>query len=304
MNPPPRVSVVIPAYNAQRYLEEALESVLAQTFEDFECLIVDDGSTDRTPELIHEFARRDNRVRPLRLEHGGIVKALNAGMGIARGPLLARMDADDVCRPHRFERQVAYLDEHPQCVAVGSSVLLTDPYGSDLNVIRTKLAHDQVEADLLRANGWAMFHPTVMMRREQALAVGGYRMEYQWSEDIDLFLRLAEVGKLANVPEVLLRYRQHVSSINRTRRDAQMEINRRLLEETYNRRGLGPLPGHVPERHSTFTPFELARSWGWQALTNRNWKAARRHALAAIKAGPLKYHSWTLAYRSVWHPGK
>ena len=281
-----------------------MNSVLAQTLEDFECVIVDDGSSDRTPELIGELARQDPRVRPMRVEHGGIVGALNAGIRIARAPLIARMDADDVCMPRRLERQVAYMEEHPECVAVGSWVLLTDPYGSDLTELRPDLAHEQIEADLLKANGWAMFHPTVMMRREPLLAVGGYRRQYQWSEDIDLFLRLAEVGKLANIPEVLLRYRQHASSVNRTRRETQLEINRRLLEETYQRRRLGALPGHLPERHATFTPFELARSWGWQALTNRNWKAARRHALSAIKAGPLKYHSWTLAYRSLWHPGK
>ena len=281
-----------------------MSSVLGQTLDDFECIIVDDGSSDRTPELIRGLASLDPRVRPMRVEHGGIVAALNAAIRIARAPLIARMDADDVCMRQRFERQVAYLEQHPECVAVGSWVRLTDPYGSDLTHLRTALTHQQIEADLLKANGWAMFHPTVMMRREAVLAVGGYRRQYQWSEDIDLFLRLAEVGRLANIPEVLLRYRQHASSVNRTRRNSQLEINRRLLEETYQRRGLGPLPGHLPERHATFTPFELARSWGWQALTNRNWKAARRHALSAIKAGPLKYDSWTLAYRSIWHPGK
>ena len=304
MSDAPRVSVVLPVYNAERYLDEALRSVLGQTFEDFECLVIDDGSTDSTPELIQSFARGDRRVRPLRLAHSGIVEALNIGLQSARGQLLARMDADDVCRPHRFARQVQWFAEHPECVAIGSWVLLTDPYGSDLNEVQPALTHEQIEADLLKANGWAMFHPTVMMRREPVMTVGGYRREYQWSEDIDLFLRLAEVGKLANIPEVLLRYRQHYDSVNRTRRAVQMQINRRLLNETYHRRGLGPLPGHVPEEYPTFTSFELARAWGWQALTNRNWKAARRHALAAIKAGPLKYHSWTLAYRSVWHPGK
>lgn len=300
----PRISVVLPAYNAQRYLDEALSSVLAQTFDDFECLVVDDGSTDRTATLIARHAGTDGRVRPLRTAHVGVVEALNAGLREARGDLVARMDADDVCEPHRYERQVAFLQENSECVAVGSWVRLIDPYGLELNEVRPATEHEQIDAHLLEANGWAIFHPTVMMRREAVSQAGGYRSQYQWSEDIDLFLRLAEIGRLANLPEALLRYRQHMSSVNRTRRATQMAVNRRLMQETYERRGLGPPPGHVPVEYPVSSEFELARGWGWQALALRNWKVARRHALAAIQHGPLKYHSWTLAYRSIWHPGQ
>ena len=143
------------------------------------------------------------------------------------------MDADDVCEPHRFERQVAYLQENPECVAAGSWVRLIDPYGLELNEVRPATDHEQIDAHLLEANGWAIFHPTVMLRREAVLQSGGYRSQYQWSEDIDLFLRLAEIGRLANLPQVLLRYRQHMSSVNRTRRATQMAVNRRLMQETY-----------------------------------------------------------------------
>jgi hypothetical protein len=101
---------------------------------------------------------------------------------------------------------------------------------------------------------------------------------------------------------VLLRYRQHFSSVNHTRRQLQMSINRRLLRETYQRRGQ-PMPGNVPVEHPAMGPFDLARAWGWHALTNQNYAVARRHALHAIKAGPLKYHAWALAYRSVF-PGQ
>ena len=304
MSERPVISVLLPAHNARRYLEEALRSVLAQTFEDFECLVVDDGSTDRTPEVIARYAQADERVRPLWTAHVGVVEALNAGLREARGEVIARMDADDLCEPGRFERQVAHLRENPDCVLVGSWVRLIDPYGSELNELRPATGHKKIEAQLLEANGWAIIHPAVMMRREAVRAAGGYRPQYQWSEDIDLFLRLAEIGRLANLPEVLLRYRQHFSSVNRTRRKTQVEVNRRLMKETYERRGLGPPPGHVPVEYPVSSEFELARTWGWQALANRNWKAARRHAVAAIKHGPFKYHSWTLAYRSIWHPGQ
>jgi glycosyltransferase involved in cell wall biosynthesis len=301
MRAAPRVSIILPAYNARHFLAEALSSSLAQSFGDFECIVIDDGSTDRTPRLIENFARQDPRIKPIRIQHGGIVPALNAGLEVAAGQFIARMDADDICLPGRLERQVRYLEENADCVAVGSSVLLIDPYGADLNEVHPAVEHEQIEADLLRASGWAMFHPSVMMRADAVRAIGGYRKEYQWSEDIDLFLRLAEAGRLANLPEVLLKYRQHFSSVNRTRRQMQLQINRQLLDEIYRRRGMGPLPGNVPADHPTMTPFELARNWGWQALANRNWPVARRHAVNAIRTGPFKYHSWTLAYRSVWH---
>src|SRR5258706_6371791 len=123
----PRVSILIPAYNAQRYIVEAVESMLAQTYGNFECIVVDDGSTDRTAPLLSELQRRDSRVRPLRVPHGGIVDALNAGADAARGDLIARMDADDVALPDRLDTQVRYMDAHPDVVALGSKVLLVDP---------------------------------------------------------------------------------------------------------------------------------------------------------------------------------
>jgi len=295
------ISVILPAYNARRYIDEALRSVLAQTRADFECLVIDDGSTDDTAVLVGRHAASDSRLRLLRLEHGGIVGALNCAIAAARGPLLARMDADDICLPRRFERQAQFLQEHPECVAAGSWVMLTDPYGCDVQEVHPSVEHEPIEADLLNANGWAMFHPTVMMRRDAVVKAGSYRRQYQWSEDIDLFLRLAEIGRLSNLPEVLLRYRQHFASVNRTRRNLQMHINRQLLDETYRRRGLGPLPGHLPVVYPTMTPFEMARGWCWEAMKRHNWPVARRHAIAAMRHRPFKPDSWKLAYRSLWH---
>src|SRR4051812_47715917 len=125
----PAVSIVMPVYNGAAYLAEAVRSMLGQTFEDYEFVIVDDGSTDRTPRILAEFERQDRRIRVISRANTGIVGALNDGIAAAEAPLVARMDADDVSTPQRLHRQVAYLLDHPEVVVLGSRVIGTDPYG-------------------------------------------------------------------------------------------------------------------------------------------------------------------------------
>src|SRR5688572_25740567 len=117
---PPTVSVVMTVYNTERYVREAVESILGQTFRDFEFIIIDDGSTDSAPAILREYADRDPRIRLVSRPNTGIVRAANEGIALARGNYLARMDSDDVALPHRFEKQVRYLNEHPACVLVGA----------------------------------------------------------------------------------------------------------------------------------------------------------------------------------------
>jgi glycosyltransferase involved in cell wall biosynthesis len=294
----PALSVVIPAFNAERYLEQAVASVLAQTFSSFECILVDDGSTDRTARILADLANRDERVRPLRIEHSGIVAALNAGLKASRAPLVARMDADDLCTPERFEKQVEYLREHPECLALGTRVMLVDPYGSPLWEIDIRTEHDAIEDELLRANGWAIFHPSIMMRRDPVLDLGGYRQEYQWSEDIDLFLRIAEIGRLANLPQTLLHYRQHLASVNRMKTQEQVRTNQRLLAEAFRRRGRQWPPDLTVQPPPLLNRYDQFHAWGRRALINRNYRVARHHALAAVRERPFQRASWSLMYHA------
>jgi glycosyltransferase involved in cell wall biosynthesis len=295
----PRVSILIPAYNAQRYLVDAVQSMLAQTYGDFECIVVDDGSTDRTSQLLADLASRDPRVRAMRVPHAGIVEALNAGLYAARGELIARMDADDISLPQRLEKQIQFLDSHPEVVALGTKVILVDPYDSPLWEIDVKVDHVQIEDELLRGNGWAVFHPSVVIRKSALDKSGVYRPEYQWSEDLDLFLRLAQCGKIANLPDVLLRYRQHFASVNRTKLELQMRRVERLLVDAYRRRGINMPPDFHFRPPAPLPPFEQVRAWGRRAIINRNFRAARRHALAAVRFSPLSYDSWSLMYHAV-----
>jgi glycosyltransferase involved in cell wall biosynthesis len=289
-----RVSIVIPAYNAQRYIAEAVDSMLAQTFDDFECIVVDDGSTDRTGHVLAQLARRDPRVRPLHVPHGGIVEALNAGVDAARGEFIARMDADDVAVPTRLEQQVRFMDDHPDVVALGSKVLLVDPHNSPLWEIDVKTKHQDIDAELMAGNGWALFHPTSMIRKEAILRVGRYRPEYQWSEDIDLFLRLAEIGRLANMPTTTLRYRQHFSSVNRTKLDLQIKRVERLLADAHHRRGMAFPEDFKFKPVIPLGPSEQFRAWGRRALLNKNYRVARKHAFKAVRYAPTEYDTWNL----------
>jgi len=290
------VSVVMPVYNAARHLAEAVESILAQTYREFEFVIVDDGSTDRSRPMLDQYARRDARIKIIRRPNTGIVGALNDGIAGSSAPLIARMDADDVSAPQRLEKQIAYMRQHPECVALGARVTGIDPYGCVLFASEHKLVHDEIDAELLNGVGWAIVHPVAMLRRNSLQRVGGYRREWQWVEDLDLFLRLAEVGKLANLPDRLLHYRQHTESINRTRATEQARLADACVREAYRRRGRDVPQGwtFVPKLKPS-KPQQLA-TWAWRAMKAGNVPVARKHAVALWKAAPLSVQSWRTLY--------
>jgi glycosyltransferase involved in cell wall biosynthesis len=294
-----RVSVLMPAYNARRYLAEAIDSILAQTFRDFELVIVDDGSTDDTPEILKRYAAQEPRVRIVSRPNTGISGALNDGLETCRAPLVARMDADDVAEPQRLERQVAYMDAHADCVLLGSDVLLIDPAGLPIGIDQNQPAHEEIERQLLRGRGGAVYHPSAMMRRHAIDRVGRYRAAFNDSEDLDLFLRLAEIGRVANLPEPLLRYRRHLNSVTQNRYQNQWRLKRQIVAEAYQRRG------QTMPADWTFEPWQprpiaaQLREWGWRALKAGNVRAARHQALLAVRHGPLQPKSWQLLFCAV-----
>lgn len=202
----PLVSVVMPARDAERFLPEALASVRDQTLGDFELIAVDDGSRDCTREILERAAREDPRVRVVD-GGGGPVAALNAGCWLARGHYLARMDADDVCHPQRLARQVRFLEAHPEVVAAGGAIELVDSAGRPLQVFALPARDAAIRRRLLSRN--ALAHPAVTMRTAAWRRTGGYRERFYPADDYDLWLRMAELGALANLRAVVLRYRLH-----------------------------------------------------------------------------------------------
>ena len=199
---PPLVSVCMPVYNAERYVAEAVESILNQTLGDFEFLI-EDNSSDATTNILRRYAERDSRIQ-LDVRHKRrLVLSLNDQVNRARGEFIARMDADDVALPERFRKQVDYLRAHPECDVVGSRVWETDADGDPLCEYATLADHEEIDAFHFLMRGPALVHPSIMIRRDALLAVGGYRNLA--IEDVDLYLRLAERGRIARVPEFLLK---------------------------------------------------------------------------------------------------
>ena len=206
MTTPPLISVVMPIYNAQAFLAEAVTSILNQSFSNFELLAVDDGSTDTSASILAQFADQDSRVKVHRhAQNQGLIAALNTGCNRAQGSYIARMDADDISLPQRFERQLQVLESSPAVALVGSWIAFID----DHNVVTGTMQYPTAPSFLkwILPFYCPLAHPSVMMRRSVAAAVGFYREGQLVTEDYDLWTRISRVAQITNVPEVLLHYR-------------------------------------------------------------------------------------------------
>jgi glycosyltransferase involved in cell wall biosynthesis len=219
----PRITVLMPVRNGAQYLEAACASVLTQADAAFEFLIVDDGSSDATPEILRRLSASDERVRVIRQPGKGIVAALNKGLHEAHAPLIARMDADDLSLPGRFARQVACLDAKPNVAVLGTGWRGIDAFGVEQQAIEPLTSTDAIRAELRHRN--CLAHSSVMLRRELVLRHGLYRRALTGAEDYDLWLRLSEHYDVENLPEPLIALRQHPHQVTRLR------LEQRILAE-------------------------------------------------------------------------
>jgi glycosyltransferase involved in cell wall biosynthesis len=209
----PLVDVLVPIFNGAKTIRAAIESLRAQTLSRIRILIIDDGSTDDTPHLLAEMAACDARLQIIRQPNGGIVSALNAGLAQCRAEFVARHDADDVSYPHRFEHQLGYMREHPQCVGVSGAARRIDEHGRFVGVVIRLPSPDRADAKWLPAREPFLIHPFLMARASALRVVGGYRYVVH-SEDADLYWRMQERGHLHNMDAVLGDYRNHSGSIS------------------------------------------------------------------------------------------
>ena len=205
----PTVSVVMRVFNAERFLREAAESVLAQTYADFELLAIDDGSTDASVEILRSYG--DPRVRIITQANGGKIAAAARGLAEARGRYVAILDADDRSSPARLERQVAYLDAHLDAVLVGSTLGIIDERSARVGTRRYPPDDAAIRRAITVYN--PLGHSSLMYRRDAARMAGGYDPRYVL-EDWDLSLRLLQLGKAANLPDVLSEYRVRTDSVD------------------------------------------------------------------------------------------
>jgi len=221
----PKVTVVIPVYNREKYVGDAIDSILAQTFPDFELLVIDDGSTDGSVEIVRSY--NDPRLRLVCNETNlGVPKTRNRGIQFARGKYLAFLDSDDWAYPERLSKQVAFLDSHPDYAAVGSWIKWMDEEGRSLRRIRRKpVLPDEIAAQRLFRQG---IENSASMARTVVLREYGHQEEYDLSEDFDLWSRIAAKHKLATLPEVLVRCRMHGGRISqenlRRKKDRRLTI--------------------------------------------------------------------------------
>ncbi len=213
------ISVVLPAFNAEKYIAEAVRSILDQTLTNFELIVINDGSTDNTLAILEELRDKDARVIVISRENRGLVESLNEGIDLARGKWIARMDADDIALPHRFERQLEWLERTGADIS-GSWV---QRFGSsDKRVVRLPQTDDAIKMAMLFCSPFA--HPAVIMRTSLVKRLG-YDKRWEKAEDYDLWERAAEAGwKMANVPEVLLSYRVHAEQISTLTANRQQQL--------------------------------------------------------------------------------
>ncbi len=292
----PAISVLMPVYNSQRYVARAVESILGQTFKDFELVIVDDGSTDRSLEILRTYAARDRRIRLTTRPNRGISPTRNELLRQARGALIAPMDSDDVALPCRLAREAAFLGEHPEVVCIGGSYRIIDEADRLIHRGFPVAEHDEEIQRLMLVGHCSLHQPTVMYRHAAAQEVGGYDERMPVAEDMDLWLRLGEVGKLANLPEPVLDYRVHANSVSDRMQQAALIEIRRACERAWKRRGITGtvevMPWraseHADSRHEFFVRF------GWWAFNSGQRRTAGIYALRAIGALPLGAMGWRL----------
>ncbi len=220
----PALSVAMSVYNNAPYLDLAIHSIVQQSFGDFEFLIVNDGSTDGSAEIIDAWAAKDARIRAIHQPNKGFIASLNRLFDEARAPWIARMDGDDVSHPERFARQLAFLNANPGHGVISCSARLVGPDGKQLAKERVDRPHDHdgIVADM--GNGIAINHNAAIMPRDIVRAIGGYRPAYRHCEDYDIWLRLSEHTRFANIDEELVDYRIYPEQVS----------NRHLVEQARN----------------------------------------------------------------------
>ncbi len=203
------VSVVMSVFNGERFLAEAVDSILNQSFLELEFIVIDDGSTDRSASILDSYQSCDARMRVYHEEHSGLVKSLNRGCELAQGKYIARMDADDVASKDRLALQVGFMEVHQEIGVIGGTVEWINAIGKSLGIYNNPAEDREIKADLLVHRRCAFWHPTVLLRREVFAWAGGYRCTVVGAEDYDFWLRIAENFQLANLETVLLKYRIH-----------------------------------------------------------------------------------------------
>lgn len=254
----PSLSVLFCVYNGERYLKDAVQSVLAQTYTDFELVLVDDGSTDTTPNILDSFD--DSRIVSFRNEtNRGLVASLNIGIAHSRGKYLVRMDADDQSLSDRFQRQMDYMELHPEVGVLGCWMEQLNEANGDREILKVPAEHDLIRWKMLFES--VVFHATVMMRRELVVREGGYDERFLHIEDTELWSRLILKTRFANLEDVLYVRRWHSASICNIHYNEQYRLGavlrHRMLQDMTGREIDFQLIDNYSRKLTVGGPFDL-----------------------------------------------
>jgi glycosyltransferase involved in cell wall biosynthesis len=284
----PKVSVIMAVYNAAQYVGQAIDSILAQTFTNFEFLVVNDGSTDDTYEIL--YAYDDPRISILTNENNvGLAKSLNRGISKARGEYIARQDADDSSHPERIMQQARYLDEHPEIGVVGAATRWMD--GDDNLMKIWPLGQDNAEIQKLLISTCPLIHGSTMFRRQCFEEIGGYDTSMRTGQDYDFWLRISETWDMTCLRDVLYTYRWHpgMASIEHKEEQARhAEIGRaRAIQRRVRYVGLalGQESHHFPPRLLAMSRRQLAQRYIWWSAGAR--ELSKKLALQFLLVGWL-----------------
>ncbi|WP_434290090.1 glycosyltransferase [Clostridium botulinum] len=211
-----KISVVMPVYNSEKYLNQSIESILTQTYKNFEFIIINDGSTDTSLNIIKKYANADRRIKVISRENKGLVYSLNEGLSVSKGEYIARMDADDISLNKRFEKQVNILDKYPSIDILGGNVEVFGNIDDEYKYNYSKMFNgfndiNKNKEDLF--DGYTICHPTVMIRKKALQDLKGYNFKYKYSEDIELWFRAIRNNfSILKIEDVILKYRLHENS--------------------------------------------------------------------------------------------
>ena len=261
-----QISIIMPAYNEERFLAEAIESVLAQTYKEFELIILDDGSQDLTLKIAQSYAQQDARICVESHPNMGLPSTMNRGLELARNEWLAIMHGDDVMMPNRLELNLAFLGEHPECAVVGGWCKHIDSHGRTIAKGESPMVTHEAVQRVYEANELIVFNGcTSLFRKSAVLAVGGFRTQFSVTEDADLWTRIFEAGyKILIQPEYLAKYRIHAGSVSVARTRFILQQARWTKECMLRRRAGQPEPSW-----EEFLRFRRTRPWYLRANSER-----------------------------------
>ncbi|EDY80598.1 glycosyl transferase, group 2 family protein [Verrucomicrobiia bacterium DG1235] len=280
------ISILLPVYNAERYLEKTLQSLLAQSYAKFELIALNDGSKDGSLAILEKYAKQDNRIKIVSHPNMGLVATLNKGLELAQCELIARADADDIYFTDRLEHQYRRFQEDPTLVLLGARSIKIDEHDRILFKENQPIEKETILESLSAGFGGIIPHPVSMFKRTEAIEVGAYRPEAKHCEDLDLWLRLAEKGSVTNIPAHLVYYRTQSKSVSAVHATEQA-ANARYFATEWQRKNKRECPPHTFWSHSD----EERRDHIWyRARTSYAqglYASAYYQAIEGLKTTPL-----------------